>query len=110
LRTAAELKSLNDFAKKLPVPAECHLYLLLCDSTLTVSELDRLFSVSDHVTQEAFHSTGSDALDAFWIVPKGQTLTSPFGSKVLGSKKYRNLLTSRNQNTIERILALIKTD
>lgn len=39
----------------------------------------------------------------FWIVPKGATLSSNFGSKVLGNKKYKSRLTSRNINTIQKI-------
>jgi hypothetical protein len=41
--------------------------------------------------------------DLLWIVAKGETLSSDFGSMVLGNKKYKEKLTSRNINTIERI-------
>ncbi len=39
----------------------------------------------------------------YWQVPKGNTLDSTFG-KVLGKKKLKDQLTSRNMNTFEKIL------
>ena len=39
----------------------------------------------------------------YWQVPKGNTLDSSFG-KVLGRKKLKDKMTSRNINTLEKIL------
>ena len=39
----------------------------------------------------------------YWQVPKGNTLDSDFG-KVLGKKSLKNKITSRNLNTIEKIV------
>lgn len=39
----------------------------------------------------------------YWKVPKGNTLGSEFG-KILGSKKLKNSFTSRNLNTLEKVL------
>lgn len=39
----------------------------------------------------------------YWQVPKGKTLDSDFG-KVLGKKSLKNKITSRNLNTIEKIM------
>lgn len=39
----------------------------------------------------------------YWKVPKGMTLTTAFG-KILGKKVYKDLFTSRNINTLERII------
>lgn len=39
----------------------------------------------------------------YWQIPKGNTLGSTFG-KVLGKKKLKDKITSRNINTFERIL------
>ena len=39
----------------------------------------------------------------YWQVPKGNTLDSTFG-KVLGKKKLKDKITSRNMNTFEKIL------
>lgn len=42
----------------------------------------------------------------YWQVPKGNTLDSDFG-KVLGKKSLKNKITSRNLNTIEKIVKKI---
>lgn len=39
----------------------------------------------------------------YWQIEKGNTLSSDFG-KILGNKRYKHLVTSRNLNTIEKIL------
>ena len=39
----------------------------------------------------------------YWKIPKGNTLDSEFG-KILGKKSFKNILTSRNINTIEKIV------
>ena len=39
----------------------------------------------------------------YWKIPKGNTLESEFG-KILGQKKLKNSFTSRNINTLEKIL------
>lgn len=43
----------------------------------------------------------------YWMVPKGNTLDSEFG-KILGQKKLKNVFTSRNINTIEKISQKLK--
>lgn len=105
LRTAAELETLRCAAGALAVPEGCHLYLLLCDDAALPAELAALFTETPHGENEHFHpATG----DAFWVVPKGETLSSPFGAKVLGAKQYKARLTSRNWNTIEKIIGLMR--
>lgn len=105
LRSASELEALQDVTRTLSVPEGCHLYLLLCDSAALPTELDMLFDATPRSENEQFHPVAGDA---FWIVPKGETLSSPFGAKVLGAKRYQNRLTSRNWNTIEKVLALMQ--
>ncbi len=39
----------------------------------------------------------------YWKVPKGNTLGSPFG-KILGRKNLKDAFTSRNINTLEKVL------
>lgn len=39
----------------------------------------------------------------FWQVPKGETLSSEF-SKILGKKSFKNKCTSRNIQTLEKVL------
>ncbi len=104
LRGVSELETLRDVTHTLSVPEGCHLYLLLCASAALPAELAALFAAS-HGENERFYPAAGDA---FWVVPKGETLSSPFGAKVLGAKRYRNLLTSRNWNTVEKIIALMR--
>lgn len=50
------------------------------------------------------HEQGSVAGDTFyWNLPKGLTLETAFG-KILGKKSMKDQLTSRNINTVEKIL------
>jgi uncharacterized protein (DUF1697 family) len=101
LRSVPELEALRDAAQALSVPEGCHLYLLICGSAALPAELVALFASLPHGESEFFHPTAGDA---FWIVPKGETLTSPFGAKALGSARFQNQLTSRNWNTVEKVL------
>ena len=39
----------------------------------------------------------------YWKVPKEATLTTAFG-RILGKKAYKDFFTSRNINTMERII------
>ena len=43
----------------------------------------------------------------YWQTPKGNTLQSDFG-KILGKKSLKDKLTSRNFNTIEKIVNKLK--
>ena len=101
LRSVPELEALRGTAKTLSVPEDCHLYLLLCGSAALLAELEALFISLPHGESESFLPAAGDA---FWIVPKGETLSSPFGAKALGAKRFRDQLTSRNWNTVEKVL------
>lgn len=105
LRSVPELEASQDVIRTLSVPEGCHLYLLFCDNTALPAELNVLFAATPHSENESFHPMAGDA---FWIVPKGETLSSPFGAKVLGAKRYQNRLTSRNWNTIEKLISLMQ--
>ncbi len=91
-------------ARNNTVPDGYHHYSLLFDEEKLSIKLKVLFDSIPKIQQEQFipHPYG-----AFWIVPKGSTLDSEFGSKVLGSRQYKSLLTSRNLNTIEKIACAI---
>jgi len=106
LRDAAEITSLVAAAHAIAVPADTHQYILLCDDPALPAELEALFSSTPHLPAEQFLQSGHDAI---WLVPKGSTLASDFGSKVLGSKKFKSRLTSRNVNTVEKVLRLLQT-
>jgi uncharacterized protein (DUF1697 family) len=102
LRSAFELRSVLAASKTVTLPPDCHLYYLICDSRDALGELDKLFTTLPHKAGETYIPLESGA---FWIVPVGETLESAFGTKVLGDKKYKSLLTSRTIGTVEKILA-----
>lgn len=107
IRTIEELKSVVSLAGTISVPPDCHLYYLICDDKNMISDLGGTFATLAHKKAEAFIPND---YGAFWIVPVGETLESAFGSKVLGDKKYKSHLTSRNMNTIEKIVKVITTE
>lgn len=100
IRSKKEIQDIFAVAKNITVPEGCHNYLLLCDEPELYLELKDIFDLQPHAPQEQLILA---ECGAFWIVPKGFTLDSAFGSKVLGNKKYKRVLTSRNINTIEKI-------
>lgn len=75
-------------------------YILFCDQPL-YEQLYPRFLDSEHDDKDNLFGKTNDL---HWIVKKGNTL-SEFGSKTLGNKKYKSILTSRNLNTIKKILA-----
>lgn len=105
LRSAGELAASCLAAAGLAAPENCHVYLLLCDSAGLPAELGALFAGVPHLPKEGFLPAASDA---FWIVQKGATLTSAFGSKVLGAKKYQSRLTSRNISTVAKMARMME--
>lgn len=100
LRDGKEIEDILASAQTVHVPEGCHHYCLLFDDEALFANLKQLFDSMAHMPHEQLisHSCG-----AFWIVPKGSTLDSDFGGKVLGSKQYKSLLTSRNMNTLQKI-------
>ncbi len=100
VRSCPEIRDICLAAETLDVPEDCHNYYLLCDDEEMPSGLKNLFDSLPHAPQEQLFPSGGGA---FWTVPKGSTLSSDFGSKVLGAKKYKSRLTSRNINTIQKV-------
>jgi uncharacterized protein (DUF1697 family) len=100
IRSMNEINKIYNESKLLNLPVNHHLYVLLCESPETVKELETLFAAVSHSEGESIKPLKTDL---FWIIAKGETLSSDFGSMVLGNKKYKEKLTSRNINTIERI-------
>lgn len=105
LRTAEAIAAAVTAAHGITVPADTHQYILLCDDPALPAELEALFVSTPHLPAEQFFQAGHDAI---WLAPKGSTLKSDFGDKVLGSKKYKSRLTSRNINTIEKVHKLLR--
>ena len=101
----AEVQEVCGAANDMTVNESCHLNFLLCGDEQILSEIDGLFASVSHEPDERFFLSPSGA---FWIVPKGSTLSSEFGSKVLGRKKYKDKLTSRNISTMEKVKNLMQ--
>ena len=100
IRSMSEIEVICMKANEIQLPEEYHLYVLLFNSEEVAMEVGTIF--------ETIHSTSERLIplrrDMLWIVAKGETLKSEFGSKILGNKKYRDKLTSRNFNTIKKML------
>ncbi|WP_432664950.1 DUF1697 domain-containing protein [Wukongibacter baidiensis] len=77
-----------------------HLYWMLVDKT---SIRNTIYNEFDETTAMEGEQVTINGEELYWLVPKGFTLHTPF-SKVLGKKKYKEHLTSRNLNTIKKIL------
>lgn len=79
-----------------------HIYSFVGDA-----DLDKILMAQfENTTHLLGESAQIVANNFYWKVPKGSTLQLGFG-KILGNKKFKNLLTSRNINTIEKILKKI---
>jgi uncharacterized protein (DUF1697 family) len=100
LRGTDEIVGILEAAENILLPDGCHLYVLFCEDNLIPERLAELFKSVPRAPEERLIPHGREA---FWIVPKGMTLDSAFGSKVLGSRQYKSLLTSRNVNTVAKI-------
>jgi uncharacterized protein (DUF1697 family) len=76
--------------------ADHHRYAVLCDSAGTAKELASV--ATGDMERVAAHGR-----TLYWRCPKGSTLDTPF-SKVTSSKRYKELTTTRNLNTVEKML------
>jgi uncharacterized protein (DUF1697 family) len=106
IRNKEEIEEILTASSKIPTPEECHHYILLCDKKEYMEEIKAVFKELSPTLPEQFYTVSSEGKtlpEAVWIVPKGSTLSSEFGSKVLGSKKYKSIFTSRNRNTLEKV-------
>ena len=79
-----------------------HHYILFCDEAL-LAELQPLFLAGGPDENEALFGRSKDL---HWIVKKGDTL-GEFGGKTLGQRKYKSILTSRNLNTVKKLIAAL---
>ncbi len=76
--------------------AEHHRYAVLCDSAATATEL------SD-ATVGDMEQVATNGRTLYWRCPKGSTLDTPF-SKFSSAKRFREITTTRNLNTVEKML------
>lgn len=107
LKTQEDVKAILMEAHNHKVPEGYHHYVLLSSSMVGDKEKLGLDLAQD---LEGCMKAEHEALilgkyGIYWIVPKGDTLKSEFGKKVLGSKKYKSLLTSRTIGTLEKMVA-----
>ncbi len=103
LRTYAALVALCMAARQLPNDISRHQYALIADGTTTVAALEAAYTKLPVDPQQSFTALGADAL---WVVPKGQTLSAPFGKMVLDTATYKTTVTSRTVATVERLMWL----
>ena len=73
-----------------------HRYAVLCDSAAVARELGE----SEAGDMEEVRATGRTV---YWRCPKGSTLDTPF-SKRTSAKSVRDATTTRNLNTLEKML------
>lgn len=100
LKDLDEINALIIEASNHVIPEDHHHYLLLTNDKSLPEELRQVFDSFDHLESEAIIK---EPFGIYWIVPKGHTLDSNFGKKVLGKKSYKSRLTSRNINTIKKV-------
>ena len=76
-----------------------HIYSFICNSGDENLLMQEFLKTKHQEEEEAQLIKGN----FYWKIPKGNTLDSEFG-KILGKKSFKNILTSRNINTIEKIV------
>ena len=103
LRSEGEITALLEAAGRVTIPDGCHLYALLIEEPDVLITLKEAFSKASRGQDEQFIPLEKDA---FWTVPKGDTLKTEFASKVLGNKRFRSVLT-RNVNTLQKVADLM---
>ena len=100
IRSLGDIEEICKEASKIPISDDYHLYVLLFDSDQVTKEVEILFNTIESNSERLI----TLQKDMLWIVEKGDTLKSEFGSKILGNKKYKDKLTSRNFNTIKKMI------
>jgi len=73
-----------------------HRYVVFCDAPQTASELGNA-----HVGEQ--EKVAAAGRIVYWRCPKGSTLDTPF-SKMTSAKRYKSATTTRNINTVEKML------
>ena len=91
----SEIVNNNPFNKA----EDLHIYVFV-----GIEDVETLLMEEFSKSDKAENEKAEIVADTFyWQIPKGNTLGSTFG-KVLGKKKLKDKITSRNINTFERIL------
>lgn len=76
-----------------------HIYSFICNSGDEILLLEEFLKLSHQENEK----TKIVNQNFYWQIPKGNTLDSEFG-KILGKKSFKDIFTSRNINTIEKIV------
>ena len=92
-------ESLKELIKKYPFDPdpEKHQYIVF------LSEDVRKELLSAEILDPKIETLKSGTMVLYWSVTKGQTLKSVFG-KLIGKAKYRDISTTRNLNTLQKII------
>ena len=104
VKTANEIQAIIEHGEKIKSSDEYHDYIMLTSEHGLFAEISTLHeSIPFTPGERLINGSGYFV----WTIRKGETLAD-FGSKVLGSPKYKDKLTSRNFNTIQKVWAMIK--
>jgi uncharacterized protein (DUF1697 family) len=101
MKTAKQIEGIIKEAACHEVPEGCHHYILLTKDNSIGQQLMELFHTCSKAENEQF-LLGEQGI--YWIVPKGSTLESAFGSQILSKKVWKSVLTSRTMNTIQKMV------
>ena len=101
IKSATQIRDIMKEAASHEVPEGCHHYILLSKETIVGQQLMELFNTCSKAENEQF-LLGEHGI--YWIVPKGSTLESEFGSQILSKKAWKSVLTSRTMNTIQKMV------
>jgi uncharacterized protein (DUF1697 family) len=83
-----------------PRAADRHAYVVFAERTEALAELLESAGPLDPAVEQV--ATGEGVL--YWDAPKGETLTTAFGTHY-GARQKAGAVTTRNLNTLEKILA-----
>ena len=94
-----EIKEIIDRGASLKSPEDFHDYIMLTAGPSVFAEILKMHETIPYLDGERL----IDGRGYFiWTIRKGSTLDE-FGSKVLGSGRFKDRLTSRNLNTIQKV-------
>jgi len=101
IKTADEVKGI---LTNVPFKADqkLHIYVFICETDFEKTLMKEFRSIKPAKNEDAKINSGT----FYWQCEKGATLDSGF-SKILGRKDMKDKFTSRNINTIEKIVAKI---
>lgn len=100
VKSPEEVATIVEEGRSHKIPDGYHHYLMLSNDPSLGQVLNEIFVDCEQADEEAFYNEPNGS---YWVVPKGQTLESEFGEKVLGKKGFKDHLTSRTMNTVVKV-------